>query len=287
LHRHCVLRRKLKKGRSSIQYLHLPNPRGLTSFVTRIMKAPIVLLLLCSDAQTLAFNINIARQRGWVVGINGTPQVRPGRVTPPTTTSSSWRMSSSSSTDAPPDTGFIATELRGAAMKLHTTQQAPKEGKVVVEEPKEKYITTHEDYLAFLVDSKHVYEALEDIVNQRHELSQFRNTGLERTKALELDIKFMVKEYGLKKPEVGEFGRKYAAELRAIESIPEFLCHFYNFYFAHTAGGRMIGKQMAALLLDKKTLEFYKVRPGWCLLCTLRLPLPGLTLLHHFSGMVT
>jgi heme oxygenase len=126
-------------------------------------------------------------------------------------------MSSSSSTDAPPDTGFIATELRGAAMKLHTTQQAPKEGKVVVEEPKEKYITTHEDYLAFLVDSKHVYEALEDIVNQRHELSQFRNTGLERTKALELDIKFMVKEYGLKKPEVGEFGRKYAAELRAIE----------------------------------------------------------------------
>jgi hypothetical protein len=47
------------------------------------MKALIVLLLLCSDAQTLAFNINIARQRGWVVGINGTPQVRPGRVTPP------------------------------------------------------------------------------------------------------------------------------------------------------------------------------------------------------------
>lgn len=168
-------------------------------------------------------------------------------------------MSSSSSTDAPPDTGFIATELRGAAMKLHTTQQAPKEGKVIVEEPKEKYVTTHDDYLAFLVDSKHVYEALEDIVNQRHELSQFRNTGLERTKALEQDIEFMVKEFHLKRPEVGEFGRMYATELRAIESIPEFMCHFYNYYFAHTAGGRMIGKQMAALLLDKKTLEFYKV----------------------------
>lgn len=128
-----------------------------------------------------------------------------------------------------------------------------------MEEPKEKYVTTHDDYLAFLVDSKHVYEALEDIVNQRHELSQFRNTGLERTKALEQDIEFMVKEFHLKRPEVGEFGRMYATELRAIESIPEFMCHFYNYYFAHTAGGRMIGKQMAALLLDKKTLEFYKV----------------------------
>jgi heme oxygenase len=37
------------------------------------------------------------------------------------------------------------------------------------------------------------------------------------------------------------------------------MCHYYNFYFAHTAGGRMIGKQMSALLLDKKTLDFYKV----------------------------
>jgi hypothetical protein len=25
---------------------------------------------------------------------------------------------------------------------------------------------------------------------------------------------------------------------------PAFICHYYNFYFAHTAGGRMIGKKV-------------------------------------------
>ena len=40
--------------------------------------------------------------------------------------------------------------------------------------------------------------------------------------------------------------------------LERFVCHFYNFYFAHTAGGRMIGKRMAGMLLDGHTLEFYK-----------------------------
>ncbi|CAB9500205.1 Heme oxygenase 1, chloroplastic [Seminavis robusta] len=157
--------------------------------------------------------------------------------------------------------GFIETELRGAAMKLHTKQQAPKEGQVEVKKPAKPYTPTRDDYLAFLVDSKHVYEALEDIVNENEALEMFRNTGLERTEALETDIEFMVKEYGLSRPEVGEFGKTYATQLREIAadgSIPELMCHYYNFYFAHTAGGRMIGKQMSALLLEKKTLEFYK-----------------------------
>jgi len=43
-----------------------------------------------------------------------------------------------------------------------------------------------------------------------------------------------------------------------VNNLPSFVCHYYNHYFAHTAGGRMIGKQMSALLLDKKELEFYK-----------------------------
>ena len=113
--------------------------------------------------------------------------------------------------------------------------------------------------MAFLVDSQHVYQAFEDIVNEKEELAVFRNTGLERTIPLETDIQFMCQEYGLTRPEVGEPGRKYAESLRAMESVPELVCHYYNHYFAHTAGGRMIGKQMSALLLDKKTLEFYKV----------------------------
>ena len=46
------------------------------------------------------------------------------------------------------------------------------------------------------------------------------------------------------------------------DDIPEFMCHYYNYYFAHLAGGRMIGKQMSKLLLDGETLEFYKVSPS-------------------------
>jgi heme oxygenase (biliverdin-producing, ferredoxin) len=160
------------------------------------------------------------------------------------------------------DTGFIATELRGAAMKLHTTKQAPKDGGVVVsdEELKEPYVPTIEDYLAFLVDSQHVYSAMEEIVNSQEILSPFRNTGLERTEALEKDIEYITHEFQIRRPSVGENGKSYASKLKSITSIPEFICHYYNYYFAHTAGGRMIGKQMSALLLERKTLEFYKVR---------------------------
>ena len=42
-------------------------------------------------------------------------------------------------------------------------------------------------------------------------------------------------------------------------SLPAFVCHFYNHYFAHTAGGRMIGKKMAAMLLEGHELHFYQV----------------------------
>ena len=155
-------------------------------------------------------------------------------------------------------TSFILTELRQAAMRLHTREQSPKEGQVDSPAPKQ-YTPTHADYLAFLVDSQHVYQAMEEIVNQREELCAFRNTGLERTQALEQDISFMVSEFGLERPAVGPPGRDYAEALRNVDSIPEFMCHYYNHYFAHTAGGRMIGKQMSSLLLNKKTLEFYKV----------------------------
>lgn len=164
-----------------------------------------------------------------------------------------------------PTAGFIEEELRGAAMKLHTRKQAPKEGQAEAPEEKETYVPTRNDYLQFLVDSHHVYEAMEDIVNNEDKLSVYRNTGLERTEPLAVDIEFMSKEYGLTRPAVGPAGLEYAKELRRMVQdgkIPEFMCHFYNFYFAHTAGGRMIGKQMSALLLDKKTLEFYKVRCG-------------------------
>ena len=164
----------------------------------------------------------------------------------------------STSTDS-----FIDNELRAYAMKLHTRSQAPKEGQAEEKKNVKPYETTHADYLAFLVDSQHVYQIMEDIVNEKDELSAYRNTGLERVAPLETDIEFMVKEYDLERPAVGKPGSDYATVLQRIAkegTIPEFVCHYYNYYFAHTAGGRMIGKQMSAKLLNKKTLEFYKVR---------------------------
>lgn len=167
-----------------------------------------------------------------------------------------------SASEAPAVTGgFIETELRGQAMKLHTRSQAPKEGKAPEKKERSTYTPSHADYLKFLVDSQCIYQAFEDVVNELDELSVFRNTGLERVLALDNDIEFMVGEYNEEKPAVGKPGLDYAGEIRTMgeeKKIPEFMCHFYNFYFAHTAGGRMIGKQMSALLLDKKTLEFYK-----------------------------
>eukprot|EP00546_Thalassionema_frauenfeldii_P014641 CAMPEP_0178930316 /NCGR_PEP_ID=MMETSP0786-20121207/21152_1 /TAXON_ID=186022 /ORGANISM="Thalassionema frauenfeldii, Strain CCMP 1798" /LENGTH=253 /DNA_ID=CAMNT_0020606799 /DNA_START=54 /DNA_END=815 /DNA_ORIENTATION=- len=161
---------------------------------------------------------------------------------------------------SPATASFIDSELRGAAMKLHTTQQAPKEGGVVEKKtpPKERYVPTRGDYLAFLVDSQHVFQALEDFVSNSEELSQFQDTGLERTKGLEKDIVFLTEEYNLERPAPSEKGEWYANYITSLSSVPKFMCHYYNFYFAHTAGGLMIGKQMAKLLLDSRTLEFYK-----------------------------
>lgn len=159
----------------------------------------------------------------------------------------------------------ILEELRNVAMKLHTREQSPKEGEAEApaDKPAEPYVPTQKDYLQFLVDSNAVYVVLEDIVNNNEQLSSmFSNSGIERTQALETDISYMCDKYNLERPEVGCPGGMYAKELKAMvkndDDIPEFMCHYYNYYFAHLAGGRMIGKQMSKLLLDGETLEFYK-----------------------------
>jgi hypothetical protein len=149
-------------------------------------------------------------------------------------------------------------------MRLHTREQAPREGRA--ESPvrsTETHVPTHMDYLRFLVDSRAIYVVLEDIVNNNDKLAKFRKTGIERTEELERDIAWMCDKFDLHRPSVGNAGTTYASELRTMvksdDDIPEFICHYYNYYFAHLAGGRMIGKQMSKLLLDGETLEFYKV----------------------------
>jgi len=165
----------------------------------------------------------------------------------------------------------ILDELRTVAMKLHTREQAPREGRAkAVATPPSKEPPTRVNYLQFLVDSHAIYTILEDVVNNNDDLRPFRQSGIERTVPLTKDIDWMCTKYNLPRPDVGQAGATYVEELKTMmpssssstttdNNIPKFMCHYYNYYFAHLAGGRMIGKSMSKLLLDGETLEFYKV----------------------------
>lgn len=159
--------------------------------------------------------------------------------------------------------GFV-DEMRAVAMKLHTKEQA-KEGEKEVKGPEEmspaKWEPSVEGYLKFLVDSKLVYDTLERIIDEAPVAyyAEFRNTGLERSESLATDLKWF-KEQGNLIPEPSAPGLTYATFLEGLaKKDPQaFICHFYNVYFAHSAGGRMIGKKVAEKILNKKELEFYK-----------------------------
>ena len=75
--------------------------------------------------------------------------------------------------------------------------------------------------------------------------AEFRNTGLERSESLAKDLEWF-KEQGHAIPEPSSPGVTYANHLVDLsEKDPQaFICHFYNIYFAHSAGGRMIGKKV-------------------------------------------
>ncbi|KAJ1685298.1 hypothetical protein LUZ63_016688 [Rhynchospora breviuscula] len=156
--------------------------------------------------------------------------------------------------------GFV-DEMRAVAMKLHTRDQAREGEKEPQGPPVVKWEPSINGYLRFLVDSKLVYDTLEAIIEKAPHPSyaEFRNTGLERSEALKKDLEWF-KEQGHEIPEPSSPGISYARYLEELaEKDPQaFICHFYNTYFAHTAGGRMIGKKVAEMILDKKELEFYK-----------------------------
>lgn len=156
---------------------------------------------------------------------------------------------------------FVQDVMRPYAMKLHTRDQAPIEGQQKAQTPVSKWVPSRSDYLHFLVDSLAVYEALDEIVAKYPALAAFQHTGLERSAALKEDIQWMASyDKELTIPECGLNGKLYSEFLKAMaaESIPKFACHYYNQYFAHTAGGLMIGKRMSDQLLGGATLKFYQ-----------------------------
>ena len=73
--------------------------------------------------------------------------------------------------------------------------------------------------------------------------AEFRNTGLERSEKLAKDLEWF-KEHAI--PEPSSPGVTYSQYLKELsEKDPQaFICHFYNVYFAHSAGGRMIGRKV-------------------------------------------
>ncbi|XP_058113249.1 heme oxygenase 1, chloroplastic-like [Magnolia sinica] len=156
--------------------------------------------------------------------------------------------------------GFVE-EMRFVAMKLHTRDQSKEGEKESDAPPIAKWEPSIDGYLRFLVDSKVVYDTLETIVEKAAypSYAEFRNTGLERSEKLAKDLEWF-KEQGYTIPEPSSPGTSYARYLEDLSERdpPAFICHFYNVYFAHSAGGRMIGKKVAEKILNNKELEFYK-----------------------------
>lgn len=159
--------------------------------------------------------------------------------------------------------GFVG-EMRSIAMKLHTREQAPKEGGIEAPKPMKAWAPTLNGYARFLAESKIVYQTFEDIMaGAGHpEYAKFQGTGLERAAALDADLAWMQQQHGVAPPVPAADGpgATYAALLRklASEDPPSFVCHYYNYYFAHTAGGRMIGKKVSDMLLGGHELGFYE-----------------------------
>eukprot|EP00612_Vaucheria_litorea_P000965 CAMPEP_0171460894 /NCGR_PEP_ID=MMETSP0945-20130129/5579_1 /TAXON_ID=109269 /ORGANISM="Vaucheria litorea, Strain CCMP2940" /LENGTH=228 /DNA_ID=CAMNT_0011987171 /DNA_START=314 /DNA_END=1000 /DNA_ORIENTATION=- len=161
----------------------------------------------------------------------------------------------------PDPNSFIQTEMRRIVMRLHTRSQSA-EGKVEDKGKKfSEWKPTLTGYVQFLVDSRLIYSTLDEIVNSSDDLVKFRKTGLERVSALDFDLIWLAENYqNLSIPKPTSISVEYADYLREISqrSVPRFICHFYNHYFAHTAGGMRIGLKVSEACLDNHTLQFYK-----------------------------
>ncbi|KAL0392036.1 UNVERIFIED_CONTAM: putative inactive heme oxygenase 2, chloroplastic [Sesamum radiatum] len=109
--------------------------------------------------------------------------------------------------------------------------------------------------------SELVFSTVERIVDESSDVSYvyFRKTGLERSDCISRDLKWL-SEQGNVIPEPSNPGITYVQYLEELaeKTPPLFLCHFYNIYFSHIAGGQVIAKQVSRKLLEGRELEFYQ-----------------------------
>ncbi|KIZ03427.1 heme oxygenase [Monoraphidium neglectum] len=207
----------------------------------------------------------LASKRSMMRSLQGTAQARPAAArAAPRRTALRVRAHGAVSATELKKQGFIG-EMRAVAMKLHTRDQAPKEGgQKASPRPMPTWQPTREGYVRFLAESRAVYSAFEDIISkaERPEYEQFQGTGLERVAAIDKDLAWFQETYGISAPQLpaDSPGLAYAQKLYglAVSDPPAFICHYYNYFFAHTAGGRMIGSKVSSMILDNAELEFYK-----------------------------
>ena len=155
---------------------------------------------------------------------------------------------------------FVQDELRPCAIKYHSRDQTS-QGQLPAQVPFTKWNPTRQDYLHFLVDSLAVYDHIESSVAVHYVLKQIRVPGLERTAALRKDIKWMRRfDRTLKLPAIGAAGITYITFLQGLldaGNLPALVCHYYNQYFALSAGGMRIGQFLSGKLLDGKKLHLH------------------------------
>ncbi|KAJ1481406.1 hypothetical protein T484DRAFT_1954368 [Baffinella frigidus] len=150
-------------------------------------------------------------------------------------------------------------QMRDAAMALHTFSQAPREGKVrdmTADTVVEQWEASQSEFMQFLVDSREVYAAFDEMV-VKPENNIFENSGLERVEAINKDIILINTKWGLPTPAPNQAAVDYAAFVKTL-SPQAFVTHFYNFYFAHTAGGMSIGKKVMDGSFEGHMFDFYQ-----------------------------
>ena len=163
--------------------------------------------------------------------------------------------------EAPAETAAsasIVAAMRTAAMALHSrpppkaAAAAPAAGE---KKPKGApmmqvgaWSPPREAFVQYLVDSLHVYAEFERLILTRPLLAgALHGVGLSRHAQLEADLAALGVGGAA---DASATARGYALAVRdAVErgGAPAFACHYYNFYFAHTAGGKMIGRRMQDL----------------------------------------
>lgn len=116
-----------------------------------------------------------------------------------------------------------------------------------------------EGFVKFLVDSQLVFNTIERIVDESDDVSYayFRKTGLERSLGLSKDLEWFSQQ-DITIPDPSNPGISYAKYLEELaeKSAPLFLCHLYNIYFSHVAGGQVIAKQVSEKLFEGRELQF-------------------------------